>query len=64
MSDLKPMLKMKVEQHNIQMQQGFAQRMDGAFSNMQRCVEQYGVKHNNILSGYSQAVGTNKTILP
>ncbi|XP_013883119.1 kinesin-like protein KIF11 [Austrofundulus limnaeus] len=40
----------------MEVQQGFAQRMDGAFSNMQRSVEQCGVKHNNILSGYSQAV--------
>ncbi|XP_017289753.1 kinesin-like protein KIF11 isoform X2 [Kryptolebias marmoratus] len=48
--------KKKVEQHNIQMQQSFAQRIDGAFSSMQCCVQQHGAKHNDMLSSYSQAI--------
>ncbi|KAM6996884.1 kinesin-like protein KIF11 isoform 2-T2 [Tautogolabrus adspersus] len=48
--------KRKVEQHNNGIQQSFAQRMDGAFSNMQRCVQQQGAKHQDMLSSYSQAI--------
>nr|XP_033468499.1 kinesin-like protein KIF11 isoform X1 [Epinephelus lanceolatus] len=48
--------KKKVEQHNSQIQQSFSQRMEGAFSKMQRCVQQQGAKHHNMLSGYSQAI--------
>ncbi|XP_030298726.1 kinesin-like protein KIF11 [Sparus aurata] len=48
--------KKKVEQHNSQIQQSFAQRMDGAFSDMQRRVQQQGTKHHDMLSSYSQAV--------
>ncbi|KAM9345205.1 kinesin-like protein KIF11 [Symphorus nematophorus] len=48
--------KKKVEQHNSMIQQSFAQRMEGAFSNMQRCVQQQGTKHHDMLSSYSQAV--------
>ncbi|XP_070772081.1 kinesin-like protein KIF11 [Enoplosus armatus] len=48
--------KKKVEQHNSQIQQSFSQRMEGAFSNMQRSVQQQGTKHRNMLSSYSHAV--------
>nr|XP_020482030.1 kinesin-like protein KIF11 isoform X1 [Labrus bergylta] len=48
--------KKKVEQHNNGIQQSFAQRMDGAFSNMQRCVQQQGAKHQDMLSSYSQSI--------
>uniref|UniRef100_A0A8C9Z4G6 Kinesin-like protein n=1 Tax=Sander lucioperca TaxID=283035 RepID=A0A8C9Z4G6_SANLU len=46
--------KKKVEQHNSQIQQSFSQRMEGALSNMQRCVQQHGDKHHDMLSSYSQ----------
>uniref|UniRef100_A0A8D0D5W9 Kinesin-like protein n=1 Tax=Sander lucioperca TaxID=283035 RepID=A0A8D0D5W9_SANLU len=45
-----------VEQHNSQIQQSFSQRMEGALSNMQRCVQQHGDKHHDMLSSYSQAI--------
>ncbi|XP_044228076.1 kinesin-like protein KIF11 isoform X1 [Thunnus albacares] len=48
--------KKEVEQHNRQIQQGFAERMEGAFSSMQRCVEQQGSKHHDMLSSYTQAI--------
>ncbi|XP_023259936.1 kinesin-like protein KIF11 [Seriola lalandi dorsalis] len=48
--------KKKVEQHNQQIQQSFAQRMEGAFSGVQRCVQQQGIKHRDMLSSYSQAI--------
>uniref|UniRef100_UPI0037E83C87 kinesin-like protein KIF11 n=1 Tax=Semicossyphus pulcher TaxID=241346 RepID=UPI0037E83C87 len=48
--------KRKVEQHNSHIQQSFAERMEGAFSDMQRCVQQQGAKHHDMLSGYSQAI--------
>ncbi|XP_042357940.1 kinesin-like protein KIF11 [Plectropomus leopardus] len=48
--------KKKVEQHNSQIQQSFSERMEGAFSNMQRCVQQQGAKHHSMLSSYSQAI--------
>ncbi|XP_060896368.1 kinesin-like protein KIF11 isoform X2 [Labrus mixtus] len=48
--------KKKVEQHNNGIQQSFAQRMDGAFSNVQRCVQQQGAKHQDMLSSYSQSI--------
>ncbi|XP_018516291.1 kinesin-like protein KIF11 isoform X2 [Lates calcarifer] len=46
----------KVEQHNRQIQQSFAQRMEGAFRTMQRCVQLQGTKHHDMLSSYSQAI--------
>ncbi|XP_008299888.1 kinesin-like protein KIF11 [Stegastes partitus] len=49
--------KKKVEQHNSHMQQSFGQRMEGAFSNMQRCVQQHADKQRHMLSSYSQAIG-------
>eukprot|EP00064_Thunnus_orientalis_P022887 superscaffoldBa00008134_g23108 len=49
-------LKLQVEQHNRQIQQSFAERMEGAFSSMQRCVEQQGSKHHDMLSSYTQAI--------
>uniref|UniRef100_A0A671W7P3 Kinesin family member 11 n=1 Tax=Sparus aurata TaxID=8175 RepID=A0A671W7P3_SPAAU len=55
--------KKKVEQHNSQIQQSFAQRMDGAFSDMQRRVQQQGTKHHDMLSSYSQAVGESNGLL-
>lgn len=48
--------KKKVEQHNTQIQQSFSQRMDGAFSRMQRCVQQQGTRQHDVLSGYSHAI--------
>ncbi|KAI3363519.1 hypothetical protein L3Q82_012119 [Scortum barcoo] len=48
--------KKKVEQHNRQIQQSFSQRMEGAFSNMQLCVQQQGTKHHDMLSSYSKAI--------
>ncbi|KAM4591688.1 kinesin-like protein KIF11 isoform 2-T2 [Odontesthes bonariensis] len=48
--------KKKVEQHNVQIQQTFAQRMDGAFGNIQRCVQEHGAKHQHMLSSYSHAI--------
>ncbi|XP_044070559.1 kinesin-like protein KIF11 [Siniperca chuatsi] len=48
--------KKKVEQHNMQIQQSFSQRMEGAFSSMQRSVQQQGTKHHSMLSSYSQAI--------
>uniref|UniRef100_A0A8P4KD72 Kinesin-like protein n=1 Tax=Dicentrarchus labrax TaxID=13489 RepID=A0A8P4KD72_DICLA len=47
---------LSVEQHNTEIQQSFAERMDGAFSNMQHCVQQQGTKHHDMLSSYSQNV--------
>ncbi|XP_045921769.1 kinesin-like protein KIF11 [Micropterus dolomieu] len=48
--------KKKVEQHNSQIQQTFSERMEGAFSDLQRNVQQHGAKHRDVLSSYSQAV--------
>ncbi|XP_023188759.1 kinesin-like protein KIF11 [Xiphophorus maculatus] len=48
--------KTKVEQHNMQMQQSFSQRMDGAFSSLQRSVQRYGAAHDRTLTGYAHAV--------
>ncbi|XP_076599334.1 kinesin-like protein KIF11 [Chaetodon auriga] len=48
--------KKKVEQHNRQIQLSFAQQMDGAFSNMQRSVQQQEGKQHDMLSSYSQAI--------
>ncbi|XP_058508009.1 kinesin-like protein KIF11 isoform X2 [Solea solea] len=48
--------KTKVEQHNRQVQQSFSQHMETAFSDMQRCVQQQGNKHQHMMSSYSQAV--------
>ncbi|KAK1905957.1 Kinesin-like protein KIF11 [Dissostichus eleginoides] len=48
--------KKKVEQHNSEIQQSFSQRMEGAFSSMQRCVQEHGEKQQHMLSGYSQAI--------
>uniref|UniRef100_A0A3P9P6T2 Kinesin-like protein n=1 Tax=Poecilia reticulata TaxID=8081 RepID=A0A3P9P6T2_POERE len=49
--------KTQVEQHNMQMQQSFSQRMDGAFSSMQRGVQQHGAAQAAVLTGYAHAVG-------
>ncbi|XP_053189347.1 kinesin-like protein KIF11 [Scomber japonicus] len=48
--------KKKVEQHNQQIQESFSERIDGAFSSMQRCVELQGSKQNDMLSSYTTAV--------
>ncbi|KAM7408248.1 hypothetical protein PAMA_002108 [Pampus argenteus] len=48
--------KKKVEQHNRQVQQSFAQRMEGAFSSMQHCVQQQESKHHDMLANYTQAI--------
>uniref|UniRef100_A0A665VPZ9 Kinesin-like protein n=1 Tax=Echeneis naucrates TaxID=173247 RepID=A0A665VPZ9_ECHNA len=49
--------KKKVEKHNKQIQQSYSQRMEGMLDNMQRCVQEHGTKHRDMLSGYSQAIG-------
>ncbi|MEQ2157871.1 hypothetical protein GOODEAATRI_006296, partial [Goodea atripinnis] len=46
-----------VEQHNMQIQQSFSQRIDGAFSDMQRCIQHHGAKHSDMLCSYSQTIG-------
>ncbi|XP_034754345.1 kinesin-like protein KIF11 [Etheostoma cragini] len=48
--------KKKVEQHNSEIQQSFSQRMEGALSSMQRCIQQHGDQHHRMLSSYSQAI--------
>ncbi|XP_032364482.1 kinesin-like protein KIF11, partial [Etheostoma spectabile] len=48
--------KKKVEQHNSEMQQSFSQRMEGALSSMQRCIQQHGDQHHRMLGSYSQAI--------
>ncbi|XP_034537702.1 kinesin-like protein KIF11 [Notolabrus celidotus] len=48
--------KRKVERHNTEIQESFAERMEGALGNMQRCVQQQGLKHHDMLSSYSQAI--------
>ncbi|XP_029376921.1 kinesin-like protein KIF11 isoform X2 [Echeneis naucrates] len=48
--------KKKVEKHNKQIQQSYSQRMEGMLDNMQRCVQEHGTKHRDMLSGYSQAI--------
>lgn len=53
-------LKLQVEQHNRQIQQSFAQRMDGAFSTMQRRLQQQESKQHDMLSSYSQAIGKTR----
>jgi len=53
---------LQVEQHNVQIQQTFAQRMDGAFGNMQRCVQEHGAKQQHMLSSYSQAIGKTREL--
>lgn len=52
----------QVEQHNRKVQQGFAQQMDGAFSSVQRCIQQQGTKHHDMLSSYSQAIGETQNV--
>uniref|UniRef100_A0A3Q2P1B0 Kinesin family member 11 n=1 Tax=Fundulus heteroclitus TaxID=8078 RepID=A0A3Q2P1B0_FUNHE len=48
--------KKQVEQHNMQIQQSFSQRIDGAFSTMQRCIQNHGAKHSHMLHSYSHTV--------
>ncbi|XP_072292612.1 kinesin-like protein KIF11 [Eucyclogobius newberryi] len=48
--------KKKVEQHNQQIQQSFAQRMEGAFNQIQLCVQQQGSRHQDMLGSYSQTI--------
>ncbi|XP_068597366.1 kinesin-like protein KIF11 [Brachionichthys hirsutus] len=48
--------KAKVEQHNRRSQWSFAQQMDAAFCDLQRCVQQQGAERSGMLSGYAQAV--------
>ncbi|XP_047207186.1 kinesin-like protein KIF11 isoform X2 [Girardinichthys multiradiatus] len=48
--------KKKVEQHNMQIQQSFSQRIDGAFSDMQHCIQHHGAKHSDMLCSYSQTI--------
>ncbi|KAA8578088.1 hypothetical protein FQN60_002512, partial [Etheostoma spectabile] len=52
--------KKKVEQHNSEMQQSFSQRMEGALSSMQRCIQQHGDQHHRMLGSYSQAIGETR----
>lgn len=46
-----------MEQHNSEVQQSFSQRMEGALGLVQRCVQQHGAKHHDMLSSYSHAIG-------
>ncbi|XP_023182779.1 kinesin-like protein KIF11 isoform X1 [Xiphophorus maculatus] len=48
--------KTKVEQHNMQTQQSFSQKMDGAFSSLQRSVQHHGTAHARMLTGAAHAV--------
>ncbi|XP_056903641.1 kinesin-like protein KIF11 isoform X1 [Takifugu flavidus] len=48
--------KKKVEQHNSYVQHSFIQRMAGAFSSMQHCIQQQEAQHRSNLSNYSKAV--------
>lgn len=48
---------LQVEQHNSHVQHSFIQRMAGAFSSMQHCIQQQEAEHRSILNNYSQAVG-------
>ncbi|XP_024152400.1 uncharacterized protein LOC112161484 isoform X2 [Oryzias melastigma] len=41
---------------NTEMQQSFAQRMDGAFISMLRCYEEHRAEHSRMLSSCSQAI--------
>ena len=52
--------KCQVEHHNRQIQQSFSQGMDGAFSSMQRCVQQHGAKHHDMMSSCSHAIGKSR----
>ncbi|XP_038143374.1 kinesin-like protein KIF11 isoform X1 [Cyprinodon tularosa] len=47
--------KKKVEQHNMEIQQSFTQRIDGAFSSVHRCIQQQGAKQEHVLCSYSHA---------
>ncbi|XP_023195918.1 kinesin-like protein KIF11 [Xiphophorus maculatus] len=40
----------------MQTQQSFSQRMDGAFSSMQRSVQRYGAAHDRMLTGSAHAI--------
>uniref|UniRef100_A0AAX7SDE9 Kinesin-like protein n=1 Tax=Astatotilapia calliptera TaxID=8154 RepID=A0AAX7SDE9_ASTCA len=55
-------LTLQVEEHNREMQQSFAQRMDGSFRDVQRCIQQHGDKQRHMLSSYSQAVGKSAEV--
>ncbi|CAL9688318.1 unnamed protein product [Knipowitschia caucasica] len=46
----------KVEQHNQQMKQSFSQRMEGAFSQIQLCVQQQSSKQQEMLSSCSRTI--------
>ncbi|XP_056147810.1 kinesin-like protein KIF11 [Lampris incognitus] len=48
--------KTKVENHNMQIQQSFAQRMDEAFKTMQHSIQQQGVMHHNMINTYSMSI--------
>ncbi|KAM9847730.1 kinesin-like protein KIF11 [Aulostomus maculatus] len=48
--------KREVEQHNRQTQHSFAERMDVAFRNVQRCIQQQGTRHHHMLSSYSRSI--------
>ncbi|XP_032409709.1 kinesin-like protein KIF11 isoform X3 [Xiphophorus hellerii] len=48
--------KTKVEQHNMQTQQSFSQKMDGAFSSLQRSVQHHGAAYAHMLTSYAHAV--------
>lgn len=51
-----------MEQHNREIQQSFAQRVDGSFRDVQRCIQQHGDKQRHMLSSYSQAVGKSAEV--
>lgn len=53
-----------MEEHNREIQQSFAQRMDGSFRDVQHCIQQHGDKQRHMLSSYSQAVGKSAEVSP
>uniref|UniRef100_A0A669EVP2 Kinesin-like protein n=1 Tax=Oreochromis niloticus TaxID=8128 RepID=A0A669EVP2_ORENI len=51
-------------EHNREIQQSFAQQMEGSFRDVQRCIQQHGDKQRHMLSSYSQAVGKSAEVSP
>lgn len=50
----------QVEQHNSHVQSSFAQRMDTAFGDLQRRLQQQEGSQRHLLAGYTRAVGQNQ----
>lgn len=49
--------KKAVEQHNAEVQQDFAGRMQADFNQMQKSIEEQSARHQGMLSLYSGSVG-------